>query len=355
MSAFAALRGEPNRLALAPVRSAAVVLVDGLGAEALAARAGHARTLAARNTKRTRIAGGFPTTTAAALATLTTGRSSGQHGLVGFSALDPDADRVVNQLRGFDDGTLPDDWQRSRTVFEDAADAGFRPVAIGPRHYAGSGFTRAVLRGAEYLGARTVPARFETLAEVSAGGGVLAYLYIPELDIAAHAEGWQSVRWTGLLEAVDAAVADAVERLAPDTGLLLTADHGMIDTAPEDQVFYDDVPGVLEGVRHVAGEPRCLQLHLEPGVDAADVAARWLAAFPARATVTTRDRAVADGWFGPVDPVVLPRIGDVLVAATGRHVFLRAASTKGRGMVGQHGSWSRAERMVPLLRFGRWG
>ena len=66
---------------------------SGLGAAALRARAGHARTMGGA-------AGGaiesvFPSTTAAALATLTTGVSPGQHGLVGYSVLDAEHDRVV--------------------------------------------------------------------------------------------------------------------------------------------------------------------------------------------------------------------------------------------------------------------
>lgn len=352
-SCLDAVLGRPNALRLPPMRHAAVVLVDGLGAQALAARAGHARTLAGASGRRARMVSGFPTTTAAALASLTTGAEPGRHGLVGYSALDPRTGAVVNLLHGFDDGSIPDSWQRCGTVFERAAAEGVRAVAIGPRHYATTGFTRAVLRGAEYLGARSIATRFETWQQVAATAGPsIGYLYVPELDMTAHAEGWQSPRWTEHLEAVDAAVAECVAGLPADVGLLLTADHGILDTSPDRHLFFDAVPGLLDDVVAVAGEPRCRQLHLRSGADAAATAQRWNRAFGGAVRAVTRDEAVGEGWFGVVDAPVAPRIGDVLVAATGRWVLLDSRRPKGHGMIGQHGSWTDAERIVPLLRFG---
>ena len=61
------------------------------------------------------------------------------------------------------------------------------------------------------------------------------------------------------------------------------------------------------------------------------------------------------GWFGPtMHPDVLPRIGDVLVAARKRVAYYDSRDTRstGRNMVGQHGSLTADETRVPLLRFG---
>jgi Type I phosphodiesterase / nucleotide pyrophosphatase len=350
--ALAAVQGRPSRLGLGRPERVLVVVVDGLGAEALAARAGHARTLASRLNRGSRIATGCPTTTAAALTTLATGTDPGEHGIVGYSVLDPGEDRVVNQLRGFDDGGLPPGWQRSETIFQRATAAGVRAFATGPRHYADSGFTAAVLRGAEYLGARTVDHRFEAALDAFAGGDrAIGYCYIPELDQIAHREGWSSAAWTAELEAVDAAIASAASRLRPGDRMLVTADHGIVDVPPEQQVLVDEIPGLLDPVRHLAGEPRMLQLHLVAGWDAGAVADRWRGALGRLADVRTRAEAIDAGWFGTVDPVVAPRIGDVLVAARSRAAFYDGRDGTGRGMVGQHGAWTDAERFVPLLAF----
>lgn len=350
------MSGSPNPLALAPVDSAIVLLVDGLGADSLRARAGHARTLAAAMGKRDVIEAGFPTTTAAALATLTTGLPPGQHGLVGYSVLDAANDRVVNQLTGWDDRLDPAGWQPFPTLFETAAAAGFAPHAVGPARYAASGFSAAVLRGASYHAATSIGDRLERAGMLARAKGALVYVYVPELDQAGHRHGWQSPEWTRALEETDAAVRALAASLPPRTGMLVTADHGMLDIPATGHVLIDAVPALLEGVRFVAGEPRCLQLHLEPGHDAGAVAEAWRAVEGDRAWIATRDEAIGAGWFGAVRPEVAPRIGDVLVAARRNVAYYdsRAASAQGMGMIGQHGSWSPAELRVPLLRFGAW-
>jgi hypothetical protein len=347
-SAHDAVAGRANPLGLPSRRRVVVLLVDGLGDEALTARAGHARTLAGADRRRIRT--GTPTTTAAALATLATGADPGTHGIVAFSALDPATDRVVNQLRGFD-ADLPDGWQRARTVFERAGDEGLAALAVGPRHYATSGFTREVLRGARYVGARTIEERPETaLAALRTAGRGIAYCYVPELDVAAHRDGWGSTAWTDLLERVDGAARDAARSLRSGETLLVTADHGMVDVPETSHVVLEEL-GLLAHVRHLAGEPRLVHVHLRPGVDAEAEAVGWADAVGAAGDVLTRDAAVEAGWFGAVAPEVLPRIGQLLVAARGRSAFYATADAHGRGMVGQHGAWTTAERFVPLARF----
>jgi len=357
--ALDAVLGRPAALDLPRVSRAVVMLVDGLGVAPLRARAGHARTLAGRLGPRAVIDAGFPTTTASALATLATGTHAGEHGLVGYSVLDTAHDRVVNQLNGWGARLDPATWQRAPTVFDRAAEAGVPAHAVGPERYRDSGFTAAVLRGAQYTGAQTVEDRIEAALDLLAdGGAALVYLYVPELDKAGHARGSGSGEWTDALEQTDAATARLVAGLGRDEGLLITADHGMIDVPAHAHVLFDETPGLLDGVRHVAGEPRCLQLHLDAGAPRAHRAAlveRWRAAEGERAWIATRDDAVAAGWFGPaVHPDVLPRIGDVLVAARRRVAYYdgRITERSGRGMVGQHGSFAPEETRIPLLRYG---
>ena len=352
-NALAALGGRRGALGLAPVTHAIVLLADGLGLAALEARSGHARTLASRLGTDAPISSVFPTTTAAALATLTTGMLPGQHGLVGYSVLDAANDRVVNQLTGWDDDSMTADWQRLPTLFQTADATGLSSIAIGPARYAESGFTRAVLRGAEYRPAGSIADRLARARDALAGPSALIYVYVPELDTASHAHGLDSPNWLAALEELDAAVGRFVPDLGPTHGLLVTADHGVIDVPHEAQLVV--APELLEGVRHVAGEPRCLQLHLEPGESPEVHAERWRAGEGSRAWVATRAEAIEAGWFGEVAPEVLPRIGDVLVAARKRVAYYADPDDRGRKMIGQHGSLSPDELNIPLLRFGAFG
>jgi hypothetical protein len=345
-----ALAGRTGRLGLPTVSHAVVLLADGLGRTALEAHRGHARTLASRLDADPAISSGFPSTTASALATLTTGRAPGEHGMVGYRVLDPASGTVVNELTGLDD-LDPETWQRMPTLFETAVDAGVRSVAIGSPRHRESWFTRAVLRGAHYVGAVSVADRFAAARrELEAPGPALVYLYVSELDVEAHARGLDSARWVGALESLDAEVAGLTSALGPGHGLLVTADHGMVDVPEAAHVVVP--PDLLDGVLHVAGEPRCLQLHLSPGTDPDAVAALWREREGARAWVATRDEAIETGWFGAVDPAVRPRIGEVLVAARKRWAYYTDPDDTARRMIGQHGSLTPDELSVPLLRFG---
>jgi predicted AlkP superfamily pyrophosphatase or phosphodiesterase len=358
-SSLQAITHEANRLALPPVEKAIVLLVDGLGASALTARRGHARTLAPLLTAGSTIGARFPSTTASALATLTTGASAGIHGLVGYSVLDAANERVVNQLSGWDARLDPATWQRVPTLFEKARDAGIPSFAIGTERYRKSGFTRAVLRGAEYRSGATMADRFEearrTLDEIDRG---LIYLYVPELDQAGHAWGWQSAQWTTALEELDSEVRAFAPTLRAGEGLLLTADHGVLDVPASSQVLFDSESRLIDGVRFVAGEPRALQLHFEPDASEAlraTVLAAWREIEGPRSWIVSRSEAIESGWFGTaVDAEVAPRIGDIIVAARKGIAYYdsRVAGNAGRNMVGQHGSWSADELSVPLLRFG---
>jgi hypothetical protein len=297
------------------------------------------------------IGAGFPTTTAAALTTLTTGVRPGRHGITGYQALDPERDRIVNLLHDWGESLDPAAWQRMPTLFEAAAAEGVVSAAIGPRRYRNSGFSAAILRGAAYLAGESIAERFHRARKVlGESDRSLSYVYIPELDAASHQHGWRSPRWTAALEEVDTAVAEFASTLRGGEGLLLTADHGVVDISHESHALVE--PEFLSGVRHVGGEPRCLQLYLESGVDPDAVAARWRDREGGRAWIATRDEAIAADWFGPVDGEVRARIGDVLIAARKKVAYYLDPTDSGRGMIGQHGSLSADEVAIPLLRFG---
>jgi predicted AlkP superfamily pyrophosphatase or phosphodiesterase len=353
-SALAAVTSQPNPFDLPPVRSAAVILVDGLGAQPLATYRGHARHLtAALPARGGTILSPFPTTTAAALTSLTTGLSAGQHGLVGYSAYDHEGDRVLNLLSGWDAAAHPESWQSQPTIFQRAVTEGVESIVVSSRQYERSGFTRAALRGAQFVTAESIAARLQvTRALLADPQPRLVYTYLPELDKAGHAAGIASDRWLHRLEELDAALA---EPLAPaGTGALLTADHGMLDIAPHARRLIAADDDLWSGVRHVAGEPRCLHLVADTPAEVDGILARWREREGRRAWVVSREEAISSGWFGDVDPAIAPRIGDVLIAARAAVVYYdeRTATARSLAMVGQHGSFSDAETRVPLARFG---
>jgi predicted AlkP superfamily pyrophosphatase or phosphodiesterase len=243
-------------------------------------------------------------------------------------------------------------------VFDMAGAAEISSYAVGAARYQDSGYTRAVLRGAQYRTAASIADRFAVASQlVSSGAPALVYLYVPELDQAAHAFGWESDRWLTILEGLDAALAAFEARMPRGIGLLVTADHGVIDVPAPRHVFVDERSELLEHIRHVGGEPRCLALYAEPGLDEGDRAGLvdgWRAAEGHRAWVLSRDEAIDAGLYGAVAEEVRPRIADVLIAARSSIAYYdrREPDRRAEAMIGQHGSLSDEETRVPLLRGG---
>lgn len=349
---LAALRGETQRLPR--VRSTVLVLVDGLGAITLRAHAGHARTLSGAMGRKDTAQSVFPSTTATALTSIVTGAWPGTHGLVGYRVRDPRHDRLFNQLTDWEKaGVDPASWQPVPTVFERAVRNGHPAFAVGLSEYAHSGFTRAVLRGADFVAASDPAERVERAYDLAAAhDGALVYCYLPEVDKAGHKYGINSAEWTSALEEIDHALTRAVPR---GVGVLVTSDHGMVDVPAHRQVVIEEGDPCLDGVRHIGGEPRMLHVYLEPDASPDAAAARWQQSVGEAADVGTRAEAIAAGLFGPeVSDAASARIGDVLVAARGNRAVYdgTAADQKARGMIGQHGSLTPEERQVPLIRLG---
>ncbi|MBK0418071.1 alkaline phosphatase family protein [Leucobacter sp. CSA1] len=337
--------------ALPGLRSFVVVVADGLGQANLKARAGHARTLSSLPQKRIETVA--PSTTGAALTTLTTGRLPGEHGLIGYRIMHPELG-LVTTLKDWGGIRRPREWQRAEPLFALAERAGARAVAFGRPAHASGGLTEAILRGAEYVGGQRIEDRFADASRILRGPDpVFAYLYVDELDRAAHEHGWESETWLRRLEQLDAALEGFLRGLPGDVGVVVTADHGIVDVGATQQIMMDARPELLDRVAEIGGEPRLRSLYLRPGTDARAVAAAWEEAEGARAWVGTREDAIASGWFGPVHPEVAPRLGEVLVAAR-RQVayYVGSDDPKSLDMVGQHGGFTSEERGIPLLLAG---
>jgi hypothetical protein len=284
------------------------------------------------------------------MGTFGTGMPPGSHGLVGYEVLDPQTQRIFNEL-SWEDGPDPRLWQPGPTVFERAEADGVRVTRIGPGYFDGSGLTNAALRGGRFVAAQALDARVDAaLDAIRASRRALVYLYWGDIDKIGHVHGCDSREWGEHLEVVDAALRRLAEQVPPDVSVHVTADHGMVDVPFDRRVDLAEEPDLLDGVDLVGGEPRAVQLYCRPGA-AADVAARWRDRFTGAAEVAVRDVAVADGWFGAVEARVLPRIGDVLVNLVSDIAVVDSSRMRAEllALRGLHGSVTEDETAVPLL------
>ena len=289
-----------------------------------------------------------PSTTATSLTTLGTGLPPGAHGVVGFTSRIPGTDRLLDALR-WDRSVDPRGWQVHDTVFGRAVASGVRASAVSRRAFAGSGLTDVSQRGAEFVAADTPGERISAAVRCAAGPSSLTYVYDGELDATGHRRGSSSWAWRHQLAIIDTFAARLRAALPPTSGLVVTADHGMVDIETEARIDVDDELDLLDGVTVFGGEARFRHLYCEAGaVD--DVALRWRNRCGPAAWVVTRDEAIDEGWFGSVDTQVRPRLGDVMVAS-GRDQAVVSSSRfpHEASLIGLHGSLTPDEMLVPLL------
>lgn len=343
-----AVPGERVGLELPPAAAYVVFLVDGLGARLLERYAHAAPFLSALLAAQEPGTAGVPSTTATSLTSFGTGLTPGAHGVVGFTSRVPGTGKLLNALM-WDKDVDPVEWQPHPTAFTRLRAAGASVTVVNKREFARSGLTVAAHRGAEYVGADKVGERIAAAVSASTEPVSLTYLYDGDLDWTGHRHGVASRPWLQQLAIVDAEAEQLREALPPAVRLVVVADHGMVDSPAQSRVDVDEHPELRSGVALLGGEARFRHLYCRRGaVD--DVAATWSSLLGPRADVLTRDEAIARGWFGPVSPSVLPRLGDVVVACHGDAAILSTADFPYEAtLVGLHGSLTPDEMLIPLL------
>ncbi|WP_121252759.1 alkaline phosphatase family protein [Nocardioides ferulae] len=338
----------PSGLLLPDAAAYVVFLVDGLGADLLRRYAHAAPFLSALLADQSPGTAGVPSTTVTSLTSLGTGLPPGAHGLVGYTSRVPGTDRLLNALL-WDKEIDPVQWQPHATAFSRLREAGVSVTVVNKREFQGSGLTVAAHRGADFVGVDRVGERIAAAVAASADTPSLTYLYDGDLDWTGHRYGVSSSAWLQQLSMIDAEAEQLREALPPHTRLLVVADHGMVDSPEESRLDVDEHPELRDGLALLGGEARFRHLYCHRGaVD--DIVATWTEVLGERAEVMSRETAVRRGWFGPVDASVLPRLGDVVVAARGDHAVLSSVDFPyERQLVGLHGSLTPAEMLIPML------
>ena len=335
-----------ERLALDSVTQVCVVVVDGLGYDMMMARMGHAPLLRRYSGDIIEARTVIPSTTAAAITASTTGAMPGRTRMVGWSVYHRGHTGILLSFDGIT--TPPQLWQPVPTWFERLREHGIPSAVISSPRFAQSGLTGAALRGARYIGAETLDERIDaTIVECVNRRTPLVYLYWSELDHAGHRLGWQHPVWTAELEALDTALNRLCRAMPPHAALILTADHGMVDTTPADCVDIARIPALGRHVTALAGEARSLHIHTEEGMEA-EVLSRWhehlgdigvvIPAADAHQLIGEGDGAslIGAGLFFPH--------GSTVVGDSSR------PDTMSLHLTGVHGGLTHAERAIPIVR-----
>ena len=291
----------------------------------------------------------FPSTTSTALATLMTGAMPNEHGMLGYTVRVPHSDRVLNALK-WDEKVDPEFWQPKETLFEIGAKHGVNVTHVAGKRYEGTGFTRAVFRGARYRGANLYPDLVTESAEALKVTPAFVYLYVNDLDVAGHVAGYGSEKWLSALKMIDNLVAQLMAKLPKGTRIWITGDHGMLNVGQKIVIGRENL--LATEVTTIAGEPRARHIYLDRPEKSEEIAQLWRSELGETATVYTKNQAIAANLFGlPMPDNFADRVGDLIAIVNDNSILIDPAREKlESAMVGHHGALTDAERNVPLLQ-----
>jgi predicted AlkP superfamily pyrophosphatase or phosphodiesterase len=347
-SAEQSVLGQTNALQLVGVESAIVIMVDGLGFNNLAANASVAPFLTGCETQV--LHSGFPSTTVVSIVSFATGKTSSEHGMFGYKIYDRELSETVNLLSGVDKYSVLD-YALSAPISEHAA---IEVHAVTLSEYSDSGMTRATMHNAKHHFAESIAGRLSLAIELVQESGRLVYVYIPELDQAAHKFGVASSQWQLLLGELDESLSTFAKAIRSGVGALLTADHGILDVPSERHIYLDLISELENQVLDVGGDPRVPFIYLKPGAKTEVIREAVQDYCSNRAVVFTVAEAIEHNFWSVQILRLSHLLPDLIVMATSdvalyHRSFSRPTSLK---MIGQHGAMSPAEIEIPLIRLG---
>ena len=229
--------------ALSGARHLMLLVVDGLGLDYLLSHDG-----ALRRHLYGQLTSVFPSTTASAIPTFLTGLAPQQHGLTGWNMYFREIGAIVAPLPF-----------RVRTGRHALRDAGVTPATlfgltplfdrlplpchvVSPRNIVHSDFNVALSGRAQRHGYDTLDELFAQIAGMlRSDAQSYIHAYWPQLDSLAHEHGIGSEPVAAAFAALDA-VFERLLDVAAESGsrLIVTADHGFIDSPPEQTIDLDD-------------------------------------------------------------------------------------------------------------------
>jgi predicted AlkP superfamily pyrophosphatase or phosphodiesterase len=342
--------------ALAHARHLVLLVVDGLGHDFLCGRDG-----ALRRHLRGPLTSVFPSTTASAIPTFLTGLAPQQHGLTGWNMYFREIGAVVAPLPF-----------RVRTGRHTLREAGVTPAqlfglvplfdrlplpshVVSPRQIIHSDFNVALSGRAKRHGYETLDEMFALIAGLLRIETPRSYVhaYWPQLDSLAHEFGSRSAPVAEAFAALDAAFTKLLDVAhASGSRIIVTADHGFIDTSPEETIDLDDHPGLRETLLlPLCGEPRAAYAYVRSGREAKfeDYVRGQLAD---RIDLIRSTDVLRQGWLGPgaAHAALQDRLGDFVLLPRGRAILRDWLQGEERHThVGVHGGVSAAEMIVPLV------
>ena len=339
-------------------RKVVLFVIDGLGYELLINSAADG---AMGEHLRGSMTSVFPSTTASAITTFLTGCAPQQHALTGWYMWFREVGLVAAPLPfttragGVSLASAGVDARRLFAVapVSDALDT--RCFIVQRRDLVDTSYTNAFKGKAEVRGYRSLQGFFDVVREIVNGhDSCFVYAYWPQLDGMCHRFGAGDERSREHLRQIDGRFGGFLDAArGSGSTVVLTADHGFVDTTPTTRLDLGDHPRLADTlVLPLCGEGRAVYCYVDPAKRSQFEA--YVAEELGECCVAVeKEQVLADGYFGLGRPH--PRLGERI----GHYIllmkdnFVLRDQLLGEGQrpphIGVHGGTSAAEMHVPLV------
>ncbi len=341
-------------------RSTNIILfvVDGLGHEFLMQ---HAENGTFSRFPREKITSVFPSTTATAITTFATGLAPQQHAITGWFMHLKEMGSVVKILpftpRRNDHAPGFTDTSMHRILECDPISSMIRAdnFFFSPHYLHGSAYTRATSRGAEMIAYDSLSDCLIKLAKTvqETSRKKFLYVYWPELDTICHSFGVGSPEASTHFKELERNIDELIRTLKGSrTMMLVTSDHGLIDTKKEDFINLNEHPDLAATlILPLCGEPRVAYCYVRPSRVRSfrEYVSSELSPF---CTLHSSQELIRNKFFGLYQPnaKLFDRVGDYVLIMKKKYIikdFILGETE--HFLKANHGGVSREEMYVPLI------
>jgi len=328
-----------------------------------------------------KISSQFPSTTAAHVTTLNTGREVGQHGVYEWTYYEERLDEVISALMfsyGDDavgnnnksetlraNGILPERILPEGAFHERLETSGVLGAYFCPSDFIDSSYNQRLCEHMTALPYKGLRSGLDSLVELVNQISTPSYIsfYYPGIDSVGHDFGPSSKEtikeFDEFLSALEAFLVK-LRTTAKDTLVIITADHGQIDVDPTETIYLDErVPGLSKYLLQnkkgrllvPCGGERDLFLHVMP--ECLDLAHEKVSLeLKDEALVFKTKDFIEAGFFGmyPCEEVFLKNVGNLLVLPLlNQAVGWRAKGRYESNHRGIHGGLDAQEMEIPFI------
>ncbi len=352
---------QPNELAAD--ETIILLIIDGLGYNFLNEKG---RDSFLFENLRGKITSVFPTTTAAAMTTFYSGLAPQNHGVPAWFTYLREIGMVsvilpfkTRGFRNFDyekNKIKPSDIFLFKSLFEHIK---YDYYSIFPKAIKGSSYSNYVMEGSTQIGYRSLDDLLKkiqsTVLRKSEKKKKYILAYWPKFDAISHDRGIQSQAAIDHFRELDKKIETFSSKLKNKDSkirLIITADHGLIDTTPENTIWLKDHPELYETLAiPICGEPRAPFFYVRPS-KIADFENYIRNHLNHAGELIKGETLIKENYFGLFEPNkrLFDRTGDYILLMKDNYILRDTLIGETRHeLVGNHGGLSKDEIYVPLI------